>query len=95
MNYWYTLIVPLACDGLLLAGLSFVSPTNPWLARAWTTLVLVCAILFLGLAFVSVSLPLETVAAQAPPRPLDQAPEENEPSREPATDQPASEDSTR
>jgi hypothetical protein len=66
VNYWYTFLIPLALDCLLLIGLSLAPPKVRWLARAWSGLVLTFAFLLLAFALLAVSLPFERIGISLP-----------------------------
>lgn len=66
VNYWYTFLIPLALDCLLLIGLSLAPPKIRWLARTWSGLVLAFAFVFLAFALLAVSLPFESIGVSLP-----------------------------
>lgn len=66
VNYWYTFLIPLALDCLLLIGLSLAPPKVRWVGRAWSGLVLAFAFLLLAFALLAVSMPFENIGISLP-----------------------------
>lgn len=56
VNFYYTLLVPLALDAMLLVGLNLAPAKFSWLARVWSVLGLLFAVFFLGYSFLAASL---------------------------------------
>lgn len=56
LNFYFTLLVPLAVDGALLIGLNMAPPKISWLARAWSSLVLLFAVFFLAFCVLALAL---------------------------------------
>lgn len=58
VNYWYTLLLPVAIDAAVLATIAFLEPKLNWLAWLWSTLWLLGLILLLGFVTLAIALPL-------------------------------------
>lgn len=59
LNFYYTLLVPLCLDAALLVGLNFSPPKVSWLARTWSSLVLLFAAFFLAFCVLALAVAVE------------------------------------
>jgi type II secretory pathway component PulF len=62
VSYWYLLVVPLFFDFAFLIGASLSGPKLRWLARAWSTCLLLGTILLLGITNLVIALSFQEYA---------------------------------